>query len=157
MNTIVDKSSARASAAKIRAGFAIGRIDVRNERSYRYTHAATERQFTVRRLQYAGERARFFLCEMLPNGRMLDVNEQGDITRSWDEPRIMDTESRVAPNELLATLRAMGIAVEAMVFWGAGHSVDSIYYESSETCAESIARALNENARYVSYKGDRDA
>jgi hypothetical protein len=50
----------------------------------------------------------------------------------------------------------MDFDVEALVFLGAGYSVDSIYHESLETCAESIAQALNENVRYISYKVDPD-
>jgi hypothetical protein len=93
---------------------------------------------------------------MRPNGRMMEVNDLGQVVRAWDEPRITKTDSRVGPNELLATLQSMGIDVDALVFWGAGYSVDSIYHESLETCAESIAKALNENVRYLSYKVDPD-
>ena len=89
---------------------------------------------------------------MRPNGRMLEVNEQGDIVRAWDEPRIDESESLVGPNELLAALRAMGIDVDALVFIGAGYSADSIYHNRLEVCAESIAKALNDNTRYIAYR-----
>jgi hypothetical protein len=120
-----------------------------DERSYDYTHLDTGRRFSVRCSERADGKNRFFLCELRPNGRMLEVNEEGEIVRAWDEPRIDETESRVGPNELLAALRTMGIDVDAMVFWGAGYSVDSIYHDSLETCAEFIAKALNDNARYT--------
>jgi hypothetical protein len=123
-----------------------------DERSYDYTHLDTGRRFSVRRSERADGKNRFFLCEMRPNGRMLEVDEQGAIVRAWDEPRINETESRVGPNELLVTLRAMGIDADALVFVGAGYSVDSIYHKSLETCAECIAQALNHNTRYTAYR-----
>jgi hypothetical protein len=123
-----------------------------DERSYDYTHLDTGRRFSVRCSERADGENRFFLCEMRPNGRMLEVNEQGEIVRAWDEPRIDETEPRVGPNDLLATLRSMGIDVDAMVFCGAGYSVDSIYHNSLETCAESIAQALNDNSRYTAHR-----
>jgi hypothetical protein len=39
-----------------------------------------------------------------------------------------------------------------MEFWGAGYSVNSIYHDSLEACAESIAQALDHNARYTPYR-----
>jgi hypothetical protein len=156
MSTTVEKPISRVTAAEIRAALAIERSVASQERSYAYRHCETGRQFTVRRSKYGRGKFRFFLCEMRPNGRMMEVNDQGDVVRAWDEPRIRKTESHVGPNELLATLRATGIDVEALVFWGAGYSVDSIYHESLEACAESIAQALNENVRYISYKIDPD-
>jgi hypothetical protein len=156
MTTTVEKSTSSVTATEIRAALAIERSTVNHERSYRYRHLETGRQFSVRRCEHVRGRSRFFLCEMRPNGRMIEVNDQGDVVRAWDEPRITETESRVGPNELLATLRAMGIDVGALVFWGAGYSVNSIYHGSLETCAESIAQALNENVRYMSYTVDPD-
>jgi hypothetical protein len=50
----------------------------------------------------------------------------------------------------------MAIDVDALVFWGAGYSVDSIYQENLKSCAESIAHAVNENVRYISYRRDPD-
>jgi hypothetical protein len=138
------------SASEILAAF-VTRVDD-DERSYDYTHLDTGRRFSVRRPERADREKRFFLCEMRPNGRMLEVNLGGEIVRAWDEPRIDEAKSRVGPNELLAELRTMGIDVDAMVFWGAGYSVDSIYHDSLETCAESIAQALNDNARYMPYR-----
>jgi hypothetical protein len=123
-----------------------------DESSYDYTHLDTGRLFSVRCSERADGKNRFFLCEMRPNGRMLEVNEQGEIVRAWDEPCISETESRVGPNELLAALRTIGIDVDAMVFCGAGYSVHSIYYDGLENCAESIAQALNDNARYTAYR-----
>ena len=122
------------------AGFAIDDSDVYQEREYRYTHRETGRRFTARRLRHPRGQSRFFLYEMRPNGRMLEVNEHGDITRAWDEPpRVEETDSCAGPNELLATLQTMGIDVDALAFWGAGYSVDSIYHENLEICAQSIA------------------
>jgi hypothetical protein len=123
-----------------------------DERSYDYTHLNTGRQFSVRCSERADGKNRFFLCEMRPNGRMMEVNEQGDIVRAWDEPRIDESESQVGPNELLATLRMKGIDVDALVFYGAGYSVDSIYHDGLEACAASIAQAINDNARYIAYR-----
>jgi hypothetical protein len=100
------------TAAEIRAALAIEPSAVHYERSYRYRHLETGRQFAVRRSKYVCGKCRFFLCELRPNGRMAEVNEQGDVVRAWDEPRITETESRVSPNELIATLRASGIDVE---------------------------------------------
>ncbi len=155
MTTRLEKYCGSVNAADILAGFAIDDSDVYQEREYRYTHRETGRQFTARRLRYPRGQSRFFLYEMRPNGRMLEVNEHGDITRAWDEPRVEETDSCVAPNELLATLQTMGIDVDALAFWGAGCSVDSIYHESLEICAQSIAQVLNENVRYVSYRVPR--
>jgi hypothetical protein len=156
MTNIVGKSSHRVSAAEIRAAFVLNRNKIGSERGYEYTHLGTGRVFTARRSEYARRKSAFFLCEMVPNGRMFDINDKGDIVRAWDEPRIRETESRVGPNELLAALRAMGIDVDALVFWGAGYSVDSIYQDKLTICAESIARAVNENVRYISYRCDPD-
>jgi len=117
-----------------------------------YTHLDTGRRFSIRRDEGADGKIRFLLCELRPNGRMLEVNEAGEMVRAWDEPRIDETESRVGPNELLAKLKTMGIDVDSMVFWGAGYSVDSIYHDSLDVCAESIAHALNDNARYTPYR-----
>ena len=138
------------NASEIFAAF-VTHIDD-DERSYDYSHLDTGRRFSVRCSERADGKNRFFLCEMRPNGRMLEVNEQGEIVRAWAEPRIDETESRVGPNELLAALRTMGIDVDAMVFCGAGYSVHSIYHDSLETCAESIAQALIDNARYTAYR-----
>jgi len=138
------------NASEILTNF-VTRVDD-DERSYDYTHLDTGRRFSVRRSERADGKNRFFLCEMHPNGRMLEVDERGGIVRAWDEPRIHETESRVGPNELLATLRSMGIDVDRLVFVGAGYSVDSIYHKSLETCAECIARALNDNVRYTAYR-----
>jgi len=156
MSTTVEKPISRVTAAEIRAALAIERSVASQERSYAYRHCETGRQFFGRHCEYGRRKFRFFLCEMRPNGRMMEVNDLGKVVRAWDEPFITNTESRVGPNELFATLLAMGIDVEALVFWGAGYSVDSIYHESLETCAESIAQALNENVRYISYKLDPD-
>ena len=156
MTTTVEKSISRVTGAEIRAALALEPNRVNDERSYGYTHRETGRRFTVRRSECRRGKSRLFLCEMRPNGRMMEVNDQGDVVRAWDEPRITKTESSVGPNELLSMLRATGIDVEALVFWGAGYSVDSIYHESLEACAESIAQALNENVRYSSYKVDPD-
>jgi hypothetical protein len=156
MSTTLETPISRVTAAEIRAALAIERSVASQERSYAYRHRETGRQFTVRRCGCGRGKSRFFLCEMRPNGRMMEVNDLGRAVRAWDEPCITETESRVGPNELFATLLAMGIDVEALVFWGAGYSVDSIYHESLQTCAESIARALNENVRYISYKVDPD-
>ena len=156
MSTTVEKPISRVSAAEIRAALAFERSVASRERNYTYRHYQTGRQFTVRRCEYGRGKIRFFLCEMRPNGRMMEVNDLGKVVRAWDEPCITETESRVGPNELFATLLAMDIDVEALVFWGAGYSVDSIYHESLKTCAESIAQALNENVRYISYKVDPD-
>jgi hypothetical protein len=153
MNTIIEKSSARVDAADIR--FTIERLGRGNERNYRYAHSETGRQFTVSRLAQARRRARFFLSELIPNGRMLAVNSRGDVIHAWDEPRIEEAVSRVTPNELLAALRAMGMDADALVFWGSGYSSDSIYHESLEACAESISRVLNNNVRYFSYIDNR--
>jgi hypothetical protein len=122
------------------------------ESSFNYFHLETGRRFSVCRSGRIDEKRRFFMCELRPNGRMLEVDEQGEIVRAWDEPRIDETDSRVGPNELLATLRATGIDVNALVFYGAGHSVDSIYHDSMEACAKSIAQALNRNIRYTTYR-----
>jgi hypothetical protein len=156
MTKIVGKSITRLFVAEIKAAFALNRIKIANERSYEYTHLGTGRQFSVRLSAYARRKAQLFLCEMVPNGRMFEANDKGEIVRVWDEPRIQETESRVGPNELLATLRAIGIDVDALVFFGAGYSVDSIYQENLTICAESIARAINENVRYISYRCDPD-
>jgi hypothetical protein len=156
MSTTVQKPISRVTAAEIRAALAMERSAARRECSYAYRHCETGRQFIVRRCEYGRGKFRFFLCEMRPNGRMIAVNDLGKVVRAWDEPCITKTESRVGPNELFATLLAMGIDAEALVFWGAGYSVDSIYHESLETCAEYIAQALNENVRYISYKVDPD-
>jgi hypothetical protein len=154
MSTTVEKPISRVTSVEIRAALAIELSVPSQERSYAYRHCETGRQFTVRRSKDGRGRFRFFLCEIRPNGRMKEVNDLGKVVRAWDEPRITKTESHVGPNELFATLLAMGIDVEALVFWGAGYSVDSIYDESLETCAESIAQPLNENVRYISYKVD---
>jgi hypothetical protein len=152
MTKRLEKSNGSVNAADILAEFAIDRSHADGEREFRYTHRETGRQFTARRLQQTRAKLRFFLCELRPNGRMLEVNERGDITRAWDEPRVEETEARVGPNELRATLQAMDIDMEALAFWSAGHSVDSIYHDSLETCAQCIAQALNENVRYISYR-----
>jgi hypothetical protein len=154
MPTTVEKPISHVTAAEVRVALAIERSTVRKERCYGYRHRETGRQFSVRRSEYGRGKFRFFLCEMHPNGRMMELNDQGEVVRAWDEPCIKKADSRVGPNGLLATLLAMGIDVEALVFWGAGYSVDSIYHESLETCAESIAQALNENVRYISYNVD---
>jgi hypothetical protein len=156
MTTIVGKSFQQVSVPEIRAAFVLNRRRTCNERSYDYTHVDTGRKFTVRSSEYARRKPQLFLCELVPNGRIFEANDKGDIVRAWEEPRIRATESRVGPNELLATLRAMGIDVDALVFWGAGYSVDSIYHENLKSCAESIVHALNENLRYVSYRRDPD-
>ena len=122
------------------------------EPCYDYTHSETGRRFSVRRTERVDGKSLFFLCELRPNGRMMEVNEQGDIVRAWDEPRIDESESQVGPNKLLTTLRTMGIDVDALVFYGAGYSVNSIYHDSLEACAEAIAKALNDNARYTAYR-----
>jgi hypothetical protein len=151
MNPTADRSLVRATAAEIQAAFVMEQSDDRGERRFAYTDLLTGRQFAVSRLNYAHRKHRFFLREMIPNGRMLEVNDRGDIVRAWEEPRIKEIESRIGPNELLATLRAIDIEVDALVFWGAGYSADTIYHESLKTCAESIAQALNQNVRYISY------
>jgi hypothetical protein len=138
------------NASEILAAF-VTHVDD-EENGHDFTHLDTGRRFSVRLSERADGKNRFFLCEMRPNGRMLEVNEAGEIVRAWDEPRIDETESRVGPNALLAALRTMGVDVDAMVFWGAGYSVNSIYHDSLEACAESIAQALDHNARYTPYR-----
>jgi hypothetical protein len=140
------------NAAEILAAF-VARVDRDGERSFDYTHMDTGRLFSVRdsiKMRADGKfkfffhgkpryiAPPFFLCEMCPNGRMMEVNEAGEIVRAWDEPRIDETDSRVGPNELLAALRTMGIDVDAMVFFGHGYCIDSIYHDSLEACAESL-------------------
>jgi hypothetical protein len=154
--TTVEKPISRVTAAEVRVALTIERSAVKKDRCYGYRHRETGRQFIVRRSMYGRGEFRFFLCEIRPNGRMMEVNDLGQVVRAWDEPCITKTESRVGPNEMLATLLAMSIDVGGLVFWGAGYAVDSIYHESLETCAESIAQALNENVRYLSYKADPD-
>jgi hypothetical protein len=107
MTTIVGKSFHRVSVPEIRAAFVLNRSRICNERSYDYTHAGTGRQFAVRRSEYARRKSQLFLCELVPNGRMFEANDKGDIVRAWEEPRIRETESRIGPNELLVTLPAL--------------------------------------------------
>jgi hypothetical protein len=155
MNAMIEKSSARVDAAEIRRGFTVVRVNRDNERNYRYAHSKTGRQLTVSRLAQARRRARFFLSELIPSGRMLAINSRGDVIHAWDEPCIEEAVSRVSPNELLAALRAMGIDADALVLWGRGYSSDSIYHESLEACAESISRVLHNDVRYISYIDNR--
>src|SRR5258708_29082193 len=109
MTAIVEKPIGRVTAAEIRAAFVIERSKIKEERSYGYGHWKTGRQFAVRRCEYRRSKSRFFLCEMRPNGRMMEVSDQGEVVRAWDEPRIRKAESCVGPNELLAALRATGV------------------------------------------------
>src|SRR5258708_17583773 len=73
MTTTVERPVSHVTAAEIRAALAIERSAVNQERSYGYRHWETGRQFTVRRSKYARGKSRFFLCEMRPNGRMMEV------------------------------------------------------------------------------------
>src|SRR5258708_37398313 len=106
MTAMVRKAYGDVTAAKVRAGFMIDRPDGRAERSYHYTHRETSREFNVSRLAASRNRVRFFLCEMIPTGRMMRLDEQGNVAHAWDERCILETASRVGPNELIATLRA---------------------------------------------------
>lgn len=148
----VRKTGANAAIAQLAdlAAF-VPRVDD-DEHSYDYVHLDTGRRFSGRLSERADGKKQFFLCETCPNGRMLEVNEEGETVRAWDEPRIDEAESRVGPNALLATIGTMGIDVNSMVFWGAGYSIGSIYYDSLEACAESIAQALDDDVRYTPYR-----
>lgn len=149
MTAVIGVSSNGMNAPDILAGFVLDQPDDNTECDYRYTHRTTGRIFTVRRSERVDGKSRFFLCEMRPNGRMFEPDEQGYVKYAWDEPCIRETESRVGPNTLLATLRSASIDVDAMVFCGDGYSVNSIYHDSLQSCAESIAQALKDNVRYV--------
>lgn len=148
MTTMVEETFESVTAGEILAGFARERSAYSDEITYGYTHLETGRIFNVRRSKSEPRKRRFFLCEMVPNGRMAEYSDQGELSRAWDEPRITDTEARVGPNGLREALRTMGIDVEVLVLWGGGYCVDSIYHECLGACAESVAVALNRNFRY---------
>lgn len=119
-----------------------------DEREHVYVDPATERQFNVRQSEDGEGRQRFFLEEMVPNGRCCQWDKKGTLQGCWDEPAIKDAERQVGPNGLMAEVRRRGIDPKQMVFTGGSYGVGSIYYASLAECAQAIAAALADNVRY---------
>ena len=117
-----------------------------------YTDPETEREFGIRFLDAHGQPGRdarrYFLEEYVPTGRLAEFNEKGHCVRSWEEPRIRETEARVGPNRLIATLRELEIPLDQLVKAGGGFVVGSIYYARLRDCAIAIARAIERDERY---------
>lgn len=122
------------------------------ERMYTFNDPITERQFQIRRTFNSENVREYFMWEMTPNGRLVEVNEKGLATKGWDDPRISDLEVKVGPNGVIAKCRELGIDPEAMVLIGAGYSVNSKYHSSMESCALAIASSLSGNVRYNAYR-----
>lgn len=137
---------------QIKAGLLRELADADDPR-YRYTDPDTGREFGVRRFQgsdtpKAPMRTHYFLEEYTPNGRMVEMDARGHVTRAWDEPLIKALEAQVGPNGLMAALAVAGINRDQMVLMGGGYCLGAIYYDSLDDCAAAIATALTDDVRY---------
>lgn len=141
-----------AAAAAVRKGIlpAVPAI-AEDERVHVYIDAATGREFDIREHSVHDDKVRlqrrYFVCELVPNGRLAEERPDGS-RRYWSDERITELEREHGPNALVPRLRELGIPVERMVLIGAGASVDARYHASLEECAAAIARALADNKRY---------
>lgn len=121
-----------------------------DNRELRFIHRATGREFIVSRHEFSSRAARFFLCEMRPNGHLCETNARGHVVRAWEDRRIKEIEARRGPNALLPALRKCGIDCDKLILWGDGRGVDSIFLDSLAACTRAVRRALRANARYCS-------
>ena len=119
------------------------------DRDYAYHDEETGRQFNIR--QYGIKNARYFLEEMIPNGRMFSETN-GKATNFWDEPLIEEIEKCTGSNSLLSELRKHGINSDMMILISGGIGVGSIYYDSLRACAKMIADSLTNDVRYKGFR-----
>lgn len=115
-------------------------------KTFIYQHPESGRQFEIR------EMTKYWLCEMTPNGRLVELDDAGNCIRGWDEPQIHKLEKEAGPNGLLDACKNAGINPAQMVFVGAGFSVNSRYFESLSDCLEAIRNAIENNERYWAYR-----
>lgn len=122
-----------------------------DDREFLFNDPESEREFLITRLENA-DGIRFYVQEMTPNGRLVETDDDGNVKKAWEEPRIRAIERRQGPNGLLRACKAVGIDAQAMVCCGAGFSIDSRYLDSLEACAQEIAKSIEGNVRYESLR-----
>ena len=99
------------------------------------------RRFGVR--EFCDSDTPFFAEEMIPNGRIAELNDQGHLIGSHADDRIAALKQD--PNGFQAGLRASDIDPDTVIYSGSGLGVTSIYYLSLEDAAAAIADAIARN------------
>ncbi|MBK1666555.1 hypothetical protein CKO28_00675 [Rhodovibrio sodomensis] len=112
-----------------------------NDYDYEY-RAPNGRTFEAREFLHSDQP--FFVSEIKPNGRIMQLNAEGHVIGSSESPRIEALAQD--PNSFLTNLRAEGFDEETVTFTGEGFGVTTVYHPSLEAVAQKIAEALTSNA-----------
>jgi len=70
----------------------------------------------------------------------------------WTDDDLKALIESVGPNEFAAEARKKGFDPAAQVFVGAGHSVNTIYFDSLDECATQVVSSLAENKYFSPYR-----
>lgn len=122
-----------------------------DERTFRYVHPETDRTFHVHRSLSSNDEFRFKLAEVTPSNRIAKFNEQGYCISSEADPRLDAIEKSPGPNYFIEECHRLKIDVSSIVFGEEGYGTRTIFHETIESCAHSIARAIITNTRHVGF------
>lgn len=121
-----------------------------DERTYRYVHQDTGREFQIFRNITKDEDFLYFLVEVTPAPRVLTINKQGICVGSYEDPRLVALEQSPGPNYFLSECSNLRVSRDVLCFDVPGYNRDSIMFDSIDACAKEVAQAICTNSRYVS-------
>lgn len=141
----MDNKQHAISSEEVSKGFVVVLTGADEERTFRYVHPDTNRQFQAFR-----NKDLFFLVEVTPSNRIAEFNKQGYCISSKEDPRLSAIEASSGPNYFIEECHRLGINPEGLIFDVPSYSKDSVFHDSLDGCASEIARAITANVRYVS-------
>ncbi|MCP1674456.1 hypothetical protein J2T57_001558 [Natronocella acetinitrilica] len=94
------------------------------------------------------ERDRYFLCELIPSGRVVTSSPAARVPHAEDHPVLKAILREKGPNAVCETAQAAGIDPNDMVLSGAGVSAYARFHASRAACENEIFRVVAEDVWY---------